>query len=117
MELQKGYTKIKALEAEVLIIGVDPMRAWDKVAQAWDKTIKEPLTLSILADEDRAVSKAYGVLGLPSTMHADRPGHTFIIVDRNGVIQWKKDVPDMSLLATSVILEQLQRLQTKAKVK
>lgn len=71
------------------------------------------LTLKILADPNRTVSKAYGTLGLPSTMHADRPGHTFIIVDRDGVIRWKKDVADMGLVGTPVILEQLQRLQAK----
>lgn len=107
VELQRGYPKIKALAADVLVIGVDP-------AKAWDRTVKKyKLTLKILADEDRTVSRAYGALGLPSTMHPDRPGHTFLIVDRDGVIRWKKDMADMDLVATSIILEQLQRFQTK----
>lgn len=82
--------------------------------KAWDRSIRQyQLTLTILADGDRAVSRAYGVLGLPSTMHADRPGHTFIVVDRDGMVRWKKDMADMGLVGTPVILEQLERLQAK----
>lgn len=109
VELQRGYPKIKALRAEVLIIGVDPVKAWDQIVK------KYKLTLKILADEGRTVSRAYGALGLPSTMHADRPGHTFFIVDRDGGIRWKKDVSDMGLVPTQAILEQLQGLHGKGK--
>lgn len=88
---------------------MDSVKAWDRV----DKDHK--LALPILADEDRAVSKAYGVLGLPSTMHPDRPGHTFLIVDRQGLIRWKLDVPDMGLVRTEAILDQLARLGAPGK--
>jgi hypothetical protein len=37
--------------------------------------------------------RAYDVLGLG--MHADMPGHTFILVDRHGVIRWRHDYTTM----------------------
>lgn len=56
----------------------------------------------LLTDESRRMSTDYDVLGLG--MHADMPGHTFILVDRKGVIRWRHDyttmyVPTKELLA------------------
>jgi peroxiredoxin len=47
----------------------------------------------LLSDESRMMSRAYDVLGLG--MHADMPGHTFILVDRHGVIRWRHDYTTM----------------------
>ncbi|MHB8059550.1 MAG: peroxiredoxin family protein [Gaiellaceae bacterium] len=56
----------------------------------------------LLTDESRRMSTDYDVLGLG--MHADMPGHTFILVDRKGKIRWRHDytkmfVPVKELLA------------------
>lgn len=106
VELQQGYERLKALGAAVLVIGIDGPRAWDRAARG------HRITLRILTDEGGAVAKAYGVLGLPSTMHHDRPGHTFVIVDRDGTRQWTKDVFDMGLVPTSAIVKELERVRT-----
>lgn len=112
VELQRGYARIKALGAEVLVIGVDPARAWDGSVK------QHKLTVPILTDADRAVSRAYGTLNLPSVMHpGERPGHTFFVADRDGVIRWKKDVADMGLVPTAVVAAELQRLRGKGKGK
>jgi len=47
----------------------------------------------LLSDESRRMSMDYDVLGLG--MHADMPGHTFILVDRHGVIRWRHDYTTM----------------------
>jgi peroxiredoxin len=47
----------------------------------------------LLTDESRRMSTDYDVLGLG--MHADMPGHTFILVDRHGVIRWRHDYTTM----------------------
>lgn len=65
---------------------------------ASDYRIRTPL----LSDESRRMSKDYDTLGLG--MHADMPGHTFILVDRTGAIRWRHDytkmyVPVKELLA------------------
>ena len=49
--------------------------------------------IPLLSDGDASVSGAYGVLG--KGMHSDKPGHTFVLVDRRGVIQWREDYSEM----------------------
>jgi peroxiredoxin len=51
------------------------------------------ITTPLLTDESRRMSTDYDVLGLG--MHADMPGHTFILVDRHGVIRWRHDYTEM----------------------
>ena len=47
------------------------------------------ITTPLVADEDRDMSSAYDVLG--QGMHPNQAGHTFILVDRQGVIRWRRD--------------------------
>ncbi len=47
------------------------------------------ITTPLVADEDRGMSGAYDVLG--QGMHPNTAGHTFILVDRQGVIRWRRD--------------------------
>ncbi len=39
------------------------------------------------------MSRAYDVLG--QGMHSDTAGHTFILVDRDGRIRWRRDYEEM----------------------
>ncbi|MDP2721019.1 MAG: redoxin domain-containing protein [bacterium] len=88
--MQKNSDKFKAVETEVIAIGVDTTADWGPILRAEGIT-----TIPVLVDFDRKVSKAYGVLSLPSQMHSDRPGHTFVLVDKNGKIAWIADYPTM----------------------
>lgn len=82
-DIQKQYGKFQALDMELLTITVDPMNALTKNAQRFG------ITLPILGDEDLKVSTAYDVL--KDSMHpGERPGHTFVLVDKSGNIVWKK---------------------------
>jgi len=49
--------------------------------------------IPLLSDAAASVSGAYGVLG--KGMHSDTPGHTFMLIDRRGVIRWRKDYSEM----------------------
>ncbi|HEX7659173.1 MAG TPA: peroxiredoxin family protein [Pseudonocardiaceae bacterium] len=57
-----------------------------------------------LIDGTGSVSKAYGVLG--KGMHADMPGHGFVLVDKNGVERWYGEYPSM-YLSTADLLKQV----------
>ncbi len=53
---------------------------------------------TILLDLTKNVSKEYGALSLPSSMHKGQfPGHTYLIVDKEGVIRFIKDDPQMAV--------------------
>lgn len=53
---------------------------------------------TILLDTDTAVSRQYGMVNLASSMHKGmKPGHTYIIIDTNGVVRYTKDDTSMGI--------------------
>lgn len=58
--------------------------------------------------DDGAVSKAYGVLG--KGMHANLPGHGFVLIDADGVQQWKGEYPSMWIDPGTLLKEAKSRL-------
>ena len=67
----------------------------------WEKAIDKMPELSsatILHDTSKNVSKEYGVLSLPSSMHKGQfPGHTYLVIDKEGIIRFIKDDPQMAV--------------------
>ena len=51
------------------------------------------LTTPFLIDSDGSVSKAYDMFG--KGMHANLPGHGFVLIDGSGNIRWEKEYPSM----------------------
>jgi len=65
----------------------------DSPAQLRQAVADYKIHTPLLSDESRRMSTDYDVLGLG--MHPDMPGHTFILVDRHGVIRWRHDYKEM----------------------
>ncbi len=67
----------------------------------WQSIISQTPQLSvakILFDTNRDVSSEYDVLSLQSSMHpGSLPGHTFFIIDKEGVIRYALDDPTMAV--------------------
>ncbi|OGF51750.1 hypothetical protein A3I27_03705 [Candidatus Giovannonibacteria bacterium RIFCSPLOWO2_02_FULL_43_11b] len=64
----------------------------------------------ILFDTARSVSKAYDVLYLDSSMHPGGfPGHTYFIIDKNGIIRFTLDDPNMAL-ANDKLIKEMEKL-------
>lgn len=83
-DIQKEYDKFKSLDIELVTVTVDPLNALTK------ETEERGITLPVLEDGDLSVSKAYDVLDY--SMHpGSRPGHSFVLVGKDGDIVWKKD--------------------------
>lgn len=76
-----------------LNIMVDTEGEWKK---AVDK-MPELGSATVLLDITKSVSREYGALSLPSSMHKGQyPGHTYLILDRNGVVRYVFDDPQMA---------------------
>jgi len=92
-----AFGKDEAFKKEdtiVLAIVVDTKNEWKK---AVDK-MPELASSAILHDVAKNVSKEYGVLSLPSSMHKGQfPGHTYLILDKDGVVRFIKDDPQMAV--------------------
>ena len=56
------------------------------------------LTMPLVADESRGMTTRFGALGGGASgggMHADKANHTFILVDKSGIVRFDKDYPSM----------------------
>lgn len=90
----------------ILNINVDTKDDWKK---AIDK-MPELAGNTVLLDADRSVSNLYGVLNLNSSMHKGQfPGHTYIIVDKNGVVRFTYDDAQMAV-RNKELLSQVEKL-------
>ena len=58
--------------------------------------------------DDGTASKAYGTLG--KGMHADLPGHSFVLIDAAGVQRWYGEYPSMWLEPKALLNEITTRL-------
>ena len=67
----------------------------------WGQAVEKMPELSraiVLFDSDRKVSNDYGVLSLSSSMHKGQfPGHTYLILDKEGVVRFTYDDPQMGI--------------------
>lgn len=92
------------LNTVIIPISVDDQATWDPILK------EEKITTPILIDADRKVSTAYKILGTPSSMHDDRPGHTYVHIDINGKIHASSDFPEMNV-PTKVLLEHISQIK------
>lgn len=77
----------------VLTIINDPKSDWK---QALEK-MPELKPANVLFDSDKQVARAYNTLSLPSSMHKGLlPGHTYFVVDKEGIVRFVKDDPAMA---------------------
>ncbi len=73
---------------------VDSKAEWQKIIAQVPKLEKA----KILFDTAKSVSKSYGVLSLQSSMHRGSfPGHTYFIIDQEGIIRYAFDDPQMAI--------------------
>ena len=60
--------------------------------------------------DDGTVSKAYGTLG--KGMHADLPGHSFVLIDKAGNQRWYGEYPSMFISPDDLLKEVHDHLST-----
>lgn len=75
-------------------ITVDTRKQWQKIAE----DNPEYKDAKILFDTNGTVSSEYGILSLPSSMHrGSSPGHTYLVIDKEGIVRFTLDDPSMAL--------------------
>lgn len=93
-EIEKRKADFDALGVTVLPIVMNTK------AEITADTTRYGVATPFLLD-DGTVSTAYGTLG--KGMHADLPGHSFVLVDRAGVQRWYGEYPSMYLSPTDLL--------------
>lgn len=87
-------------------IVVDTPDQWRKIEAQMPQYKKA----KILFDVDRKVSLAYGVLSLKSSMHPGIfPGHTYFIIDKEGIVRFFLDDPAM-VIRNDQLAEEINKL-------
>ncbi len=75
-------------------IVVDTKNEWKRIVSQ----VPQLSNAKILFDTKKSVSSAYDVLSLPSSMHkGSNPGHTYFVIDKNGIIRYVLDDPNMGI--------------------
>lgn len=82
----------------LLTITPDSLNLWDAIVKA------NPIQSPIVSDSDNSVSREYGMLTMQSSMHGGmRPGHTFVLIDKDHNISWIGDYPQMNVSAKELV--------------
>ena len=75
----------------------------------WQSAIRKMPDLgkaTVLFDTDKSVSQAFGMLTVPSSMHyGSYPGHSFVLVDTQGIVRFVFDDPTMGINNDRVFTE------------
>jgi peroxiredoxin len=95
VELEQSADRLAAAGVEVVPIVANPAEAVLPELQRFG------LVTPYLIDEGTSVSQAYGMLG--QGMHANLPGHGFVLVDREGALRWKMEYPSMFVSADDLL--------------
>jgi peroxiredoxin len=100
-EIEKQATAIEKLDVTVLPV---VMNTREQVTADMEAN---GVTTPFLLD-DGTVSKAYGTLG--KGMHAGLPGHSFVLIDKQGRQRWYGEYPSMWLAPQDLLDEVRSRL-------
>ena len=106
-EIEASWDEFTALGIDqIATITTDPV---DLLRQA---RVDEVFTSPVLSDPDRQVSEAWGTLDY-GMMGGSRNGHSFIVIDPDGTIQWRADyggAPDYTMyLPVPALLADLRK--------
>ena len=85
--LEQRSTELKSRELTLVNITTDPP---DVLRQAVEQY---RITTPMISDQGGDMSAAYDAIG--QGMHPNTDGHTFVLVDRNGRIRWRRDYTTM----------------------
>lgn len=96
-DFERVYEEFRKLGIEVVGVPVDPLPALSRKGQL------EGIGLPVLADERARVSRMYDTLAFGSMHPGQRPGHTFILVDRDGIVRWRRDFREMYVPVQAVL--------------
>lgn len=89
-------------KAVVLNITADPKNQWKEAVTK----MPELSSAITVFDADRKASNAYGVLKLESSMHRGQfPGHTYVLIDKGGIVRFIKDDAQMGVRNKELLAE------------
>lgn len=75
----------------------------------WQQAVNKMPELSqatVIFDDNASVSNRFGAMAVPSSMHpGSRPGHTYVVLDKEGIVRYVFDDPNMAIRNDQLIAE------------
>ena len=94
--------RFKNTDTVVLSVVVDPPEEWQKAIEK----MPELAEATVVFDKDATVSKKFNTLKTASSMHyGSLPGHTYVIIDKEGIIRYVFDDPNMGIRNDQLVAE------------
>lgn len=94
--------RFKADGVVALSVVVDSAKEWNQAIQQ----MPELAAATVVHDTGGKASSAYGVLTTKSSMHYGQlPGHTYVVIDGNGIIRHVYDDPNMAIHNDTLVNE------------
>ena len=87
-------SRLNSADTVALSVVIDPVSDWQSAIQKMPDLGKA----TVLFDDAKSVSRAFGMLTVKSSMHyGSYPGHSFVLIDKQGVIRFIFDDPNMGI--------------------
>ena len=94
--------RLNTPDSVMLSVVVDPAKKWQNAITK----MPELAQATVLFDTNRAVSTKFGVLTTPSSMHyGSLPGHSYVVIDKTGVVRHVYDDPNMAIYNEQLVAE------------
>lgn len=90
---------------QAISVVMDSSREWQSAIEKMPELAKAKTLFDVSGD----TSGKLGLLTLPSSMHrGSLPGHTYIVLDRNGIVREVRDDPNMAI-ANDILIEKIAK--------
>lgn len=94
--------RFKNEDKVVLSVVVDSKEDWQKAINK----MPELAQATVVFDDGAIVAKKFGVLTTPSSMHVGLfPGHTYVLIDKEGIVRFVFDDPSMGIRNDQIVAE------------
>lgn len=85
-----------------LSVVVDSQSEWNKAISQMPELAKA----TVVHDNGGSVASRYGMLNTKSSMHYGQlPGHTYVVIDRDGIVRHVYDDPNMAIHNDALVAE------------
>lgn len=94
--------RFKNDDTVVLSVVVDSKEDWQRAVNK----MPELAQATVVYDGGASISKKFGVLSTPSSMHpGSLPGHTYVLIDKEGIVRYVFDDPQMGIRNDQLVAE------------
>lgn len=100
-------SRFQGPDVVALSVVVDSKNDWISAIRKMPELEKATMVF----DTQKSVSRAFNVLATPSSMHyGSLPGHTYVLIDKQGIVRFVYDDPRMAI-NNDLIFSEVQKLK------